>query len=51
MPTLVEQGVIKPNRQKFVEGQTLLDRAQKANDLLVSKAVSGQRLVWRVAEE
>ena len=51
MPTLIAQGFIKPNRQKLVEAPTLLERAQKAIDLLRAKAVSGERLVWRVVEE
>lgn len=51
MPTLIEQGIVIPNRQKLVEGKTLLERAQKALDLLRNKAVSGERLVWKIAEE
>lgn len=51
MPTLLAQGVIRPNKQKFVEGATLLQRAQKALDILRRKEVSGERLVWRVAQD
>ena len=51
MPFLVEKGVIKPNKQKIVEGKTLLERAQNALDALRRKEVSGERLVWRVSEE
>jgi len=51
MPTLLEKGIIKPNKVRIVEGKTLLDRAQKALDLLRQKAPSGERLVWRVSEE
>lgn len=50
MPTLLAEGIVKPNRQKIVEGPTLLERAQKAMDMLRAKEVSGERLVWRVAE-
>ena len=50
MPTLLEKGIIKPNRRKIVEGPTLLARAQKALDMLRRKEVSGERLVWRVAD-
>jgi hypothetical protein len=50
MPTLLASGVVKPNRQRIVEGATLLERAQKAMDALRRKEVSGERLVWRVAE-
>lgn len=51
MPTLLEQGIIKPNKQRIVEGPTLLSRAQAALDILRRKEVSGERLVWRVADE
>ena len=51
MPTLLAEGVVKPNRQKIVEGNTLLERAQKALDMLRRKEVSGERLVWRIAED
>ncbi|AEO65376.1 74356576-25a1-48f3-b82a-830294899844 [Thermothielavioides terrestris] len=51
VPTLLEQGVVQPNKQRFVEGKTLLERAQNALNLLRSQAVSGEKLVWRVAEE
>ncbi|KAL8940512.1 MAG: hypothetical protein Q9211_002241 [Gyalolechia sp. 1 TL-2023] len=48
MPALLAQGVVRPNRQKIVEGATLLERAQKALDILRSKGVSGERLVWQI---
>ncbi|KAJ4295661.1 hypothetical protein N0V88_004363 [Collariella sp. IMI 366227] len=51
VPALLEQGVIKPNKQRIVEGKTLLERAQKALDLLRDQAPSGEKLVWRVADE
>ncbi|MCJ1280602.1 hypothetical protein MMC21_008431 [Puttea exsequens] len=50
MPQLLERGIVKPNQQRIVEGKTLLERAQKALDMLRRKEVSGERLVWRVAE-
>ena len=43
MPTLLAQGVVRPNRRKIVEGATLLERAQKALDILRRKEVSGER--------
>jgi hypothetical protein len=43
-------GVVKPNWQRVIEGASLLERAQKAMDALRRKEVSGERLVWRVAE-
>ncbi|KAL8645187.1 MAG: hypothetical protein Q9226_007412 [Calogaya cf. arnoldii] len=48
MPTLLAQGMVRPNRQKIVEGATLLERAQKALDMLRRKEVSGERLVWQI---
>lgn len=50
MPTLLEQGIVRPNRYRLIEGKTLLERAQAAIDALRRKEVSGERLVWRVAE-
>ncbi|KAH6627906.1 hypothetical protein F5144DRAFT_288364 [Chaetomium tenue] len=50
IPALLEQGVVQPNKQRVVEGKTLLERAQKALDLLKGQAVSGEKLVWRVAD-
>lgn len=50
MPAALRQGWVKPNKVRVVEGDTLLERAQKAMDLLRDRAVSGERLVWRVAE-
>ncbi|KAH8820146.1 chaperonin 10-like protein [Xylogone sp. PMI_703] len=50
VPTLLEQGIIRPNKQKIVEGKTLLERAQKALDILRRRDVSAERLVWRVAD-
>ena len=47
---MLEQGVVQPNKQRVVEGKTLLERAQKALDLLKDQAVSGEKLVWRVAD-
>ncbi|GAQ38521.1 hypothetical protein AtubIFM61612_007939 [Aspergillus tubingensis] len=51
MPTLLAQGAIKPNNQQIVEGETLLDRARKALDIMRSGTVSGERLVWQVWTE
>ncbi|KAK3936489.1 chaperonin 10-like protein [Diplogelasinospora grovesii] len=51
VPALLEQGVIKPNKARVVEGKTLLERAQNALDLLRIGAPSGEKLVWRVAED
>lgn len=51
MPAMLAQGIVKPNRQRIIEGETLLERAQKAMDALRRKEASGERLVWRVAAE
>ena len=50
VPALLAEGVIQPNNYREVQGDTLLARAQAALDLLRARAVSGERLVWRVAE-
>lgn len=51
MPEMLERGLIQPNKQRVVEGATLLERAEKALSLLRDQAVSGEKLVWKVAEE
>ncbi|KAL9102177.1 MAG: hypothetical protein Q9163_002651 [Psora crenata] len=50
MPAMLAQGIVKPNRQRIVEGPTLLARAQRAVDMLRRKEISGERLVWKVAD-
>jgi hypothetical protein len=50
MPTFLEQGIVKPNRYRLIEGETLVERAQAAIDALRRKEVSGERLVWKVSE-
>ncbi|KAK5947431.1 hypothetical protein PMZ80_001581 [Knufia obscura] len=51
MPWALETGVVEPNAQIIVEGETMLERAQSALNMLRDKKVSGGRLVWRVAEQ
>jgi hypothetical protein len=51
MPTMLKEGIVKPQRQRFVEGATMLERAQNAMDMLRRKEASMERLVWRVSEE
>lgn len=48
LPTLLSQGAIEPNKQRIIEGSTLLERASTALDIMRSGTVSGERLVWRV---
>lgn len=50
MPAMLGSGDVKPNPHRVVKGGTLMERAQKAVDLLREKSVSGERLVWRVWE-
>ncbi|TVY14597.1 Dehydrogenase azaJ [Lachnellula arida] len=50
MPTLLGQGIVKPNRFRVVEGSTLRERAQGAMDRLRRREASGERFVWRVSE-
>ena len=50
MPEALRAGVVEPNEQVIVEGNTLLERAEKAMSMLRNKEVSGGRLVWRVAD-
>jgi hypothetical protein len=50
IPALLAEGIVLPNKQKIVEGVSLLDRAQKALDMLRRKEVSGERLVWRISK-
>ncbi|ERF76390.1 hypothetical protein EPUS_06948 [Endocarpon pusillum Z07020] len=50
MPAMLGQGIVKPNRHRIIEGATMLERAQRALDALRRKEVSGERLVWRVAD-
>jgi NADPH:quinone reductase-like Zn-dependent oxidoreductase len=51
MPAVLRMGIIKPNDIVVVEGETVLQRAEKALGMLRNKEVSGARLVWAVAEK
>ena len=51
MPRMLKAGIVKPNRQKIIDGKTLLERAQRALDTLRRREVSGERLVWKVWEQ
>ncbi len=50
MPAMLAQGTVQPNKQRVIEGPNMLARAQAALDTLRRKEISGERLVWRVAE-
>lgn len=50
MHSLLRDGVVKPQRQRIVEGEGLLERAQSAMDMLRRKEASMERLVWKVAD-
>ena len=51
VPALLAQGVVKPNKQRIVEGTTLLERATNALRILRDRAQSGEKLVWRVDDK
>jgi NADPH:quinone reductase-like Zn-dependent oxidoreductase len=51
MPEMLRRGIVKPNRVRIVEGETMLERAERALGLLREGGVSGERLVWRVADD
>lgn len=50
MPAMLASGAVKPSRTVLVEGDTLLERAEKALDLLRCKIPSAERLVWRISQ-
>ena len=50
MPTLQAKGIVKLNKYRVIEGETLLERARAALDGLRRKEVSGERLVWRISQ-
>ncbi|KKY38291.1 putative zinc-binding dehydrogenase [Diaporthe ampelina] len=50
MPALLRDGLIRPNKQRLLEGGTLLQRAEQALSLFREGSVSGEKVVWRVAE-
>ncbi|KAM0327519.1 hypothetical protein ACHAQA_005809 [Verticillium albo-atrum] len=50
VPTLLEQGVVRPNPHRVVEGKDLLERVNNGLRLLRNKEVSGEKLVLRVSE-
>lgn len=51
MYTLLKDGVVTPQKQRIVQGATLLERAQKAMNMLRRKEASMERLVWRVCQD
>lgn len=51
IPELLATGAIKTIKQTVVEGDTLLERAQNAMDLLRKGELSGEKLVWRISEQ
>ncbi|RYC62778.1 hypothetical protein CHU98_g3430 [Xylaria longipes] len=50
IPALLQQGVVKPNRYRIVEGETLLERAKKSLDAM-REGASGEKIIWRVSNE
>lgn len=51
MPSLLAEGAVEPNKQHVIEAKTLLERAQRAFDIMRGGTVSGERLVWKVWTE
>lgn len=51
MPKMLTEGIVHAQKQRIVEGATLLERAQNAMNMLRRKEASMERLVWRVSEE
>lgn len=50
MHTMLKEGIVQPQKQRIVEGATLLERAQNAMNMLRRKEASMERLVWRVSD-
>lgn len=48
---MLKERIVEPNSQRIIEGKTMLERAQNAMDALRRKEASGERLVWKVADE
>jgi hypothetical protein len=51
MPAMLQEGIVTPQKQRIVEGATMLERAQKGMDMLRRKEASMERLIWRVSDE
>jgi hypothetical protein len=50
MHTMLKNRIVTPQKQRIVEGTTMLQRAQKAMDMLRQKQASMERLVWRISD-
>jgi hypothetical protein len=48
---MLKDGILAPQKQRIIEGATVLERAQKAMDMLRRREASMERLVWRVSNE
>ncbi|KAM5373408.1 hypothetical protein ACJZ2D_007003 [Fusarium nematophilum] len=51
VPALLKERVVEPNRYRIVQGATMVERAQNALDILRSREVSGEKLIWRIASD
>jgi hypothetical protein len=49
MPAFLTERIVKPQRYRVVEGDSLLERATNALDAL-RDGVSREKLVWRTGE-
>lgn len=50
MPGMLARGIVTPQRGRVVQGETMVERAERARGILRG-GLSGERLVWRVGEE
>ncbi|KAF4554193.1 Zinc-binding dehydrogenase-like protein 18 [Elsinoe fawcettii] len=51
VPKLVAEGIIRPNRIREIEGENMLERAEKALSLLRNRVVRGEKLVFALDDE
>lgn len=51
IPDLLARGLVKPNKVREVQRATLSEKVVTSVDLLRKNAVSGERLVYKVAKD
>ncbi|KAK7960496.1 hypothetical protein PG988_011710 [Apiospora saccharicola] len=51
MPGLLAQGIVKPQRLRVIEGDSIVEREENALRVMREGAVSGIKLVWRTSEQ
>lgn len=50
LPSLLDQGLILPNRMHLLDQGTLKDRAQTGLDLLRNNKLSGEKIIVKIGE-